>query len=355
MKEAGVVFEDGLTNEEIQEIESKFGFQFPPDLKQFYQLALPVSYKEVDDVGKFTLWGKALTDKGEAETISYFQEWIFEGIKFDVLTNSFWMDAWGEKPSDQDEQIKIARKHFDQAPRLIPIFEHRCMSSIPHEEGNPVFSIWQTDSIVYGANLNDYLEREFHLKDFKDTNINPTSEKQIPFWSDMVDMNNNRAEKYWGEVSKKAKENGVEITKSELVDMFMVLNTPIGQYVSSCVVYIDDTMEDFWNNFVSWLWQDIKMFYEDNGKSKEEFERYWKEGLKGNTYWLDVKNMCIEVSYDMKVLYERMKKNESPQENALVFVSIEMPKDEIMKALEKRIKMVYGKDAALTWKSAETA
>ncbi|WP_197086969.1 hypothetical protein [Bradyrhizobium sp. LTSPM299] len=39
---------------------------------------------------------------------------------------------------------------------------HRYLPEQPHESGNPVFLIFYTDAIYYGANLNDYFEREFN-------------------------------------------------------------------------------------------------------------------------------------------------------------------------------------------------
>ena len=41
LQEAGVIFERGLSEAEIQFVEQSFGFQFPPDLKAFLSFALP--------------------------------------------------------------------------------------------------------------------------------------------------------------------------------------------------------------------------------------------------------------------------------------------------------------------------
>src|SRR5258708_605636 len=40
-----VEFDAGLTDEEVQACEHRFGFRFPPDLRQFLQTALPRSLK----------------------------------------------------------------------------------------------------------------------------------------------------------------------------------------------------------------------------------------------------------------------------------------------------------------------
>ena len=40
-QQAGVIFENGLTEEELRLVEESFGFQFPPDLKALLMFALP--------------------------------------------------------------------------------------------------------------------------------------------------------------------------------------------------------------------------------------------------------------------------------------------------------------------------
>jgi hypothetical protein len=70
------------------------------------------------------------------------------------------------------------------APKLIPLIAHRYLPEEPHESGNPVFSIFYTDAIYYGANLDDYFEREFtgwHGRPW------PKPIKYITFWSDLVE------------------------------------------------------------------------------------------------------------------------------------------------------------------------
>jgi hypothetical protein len=42
MKARGIRFEPGLTDAEVLAAEEKYGFRFPPDLRIFLQVALPV-------------------------------------------------------------------------------------------------------------------------------------------------------------------------------------------------------------------------------------------------------------------------------------------------------------------------
>jgi len=59
----------------------------------------------------------------------------------------------------------------------------------PYERGNPVFSVYQTDVIHYGANLQDWIERE--RVDLSEKPWPPL--KEIRFWSEAVRKNNERA------------------------------------------------------------------------------------------------------------------------------------------------------------------
>lgn len=170
LQEAGVVFDSGLTQGEIQLAEESFGFQFPPDLKSFLMFALPSgqgwpNWRDVDDP--------------ELERMLH---WPYEGIYFDIQNNSLWPVGWGTKPASLNEALEIAKRKIDEAPKLIPVFLHRYLPDRPSLEGNPVFSVYQSDIIYYGSNLWIYLQNEFQL-DLED----PASPRRIEFWSDFTD------------------------------------------------------------------------------------------------------------------------------------------------------------------------
>ena len=171
LEEAGLVFESGLSEDEAGKAESFYDFMFPPDLKEFLMFALPVSHG-------FSNW----RDLGNPEIKEAF-DWIYEGINFDIEHNAFWLDDWGNKPTDLRAAFSIAKKKIDAAPKLIPIYAHRYIPASPHERDNPVFSVYQTDIIYYGRNLWNYFENEFRY--YFQTPFRPTNEpyKQIEFWS----------------------------------------------------------------------------------------------------------------------------------------------------------------------------
>ncbi len=86
-----------------------------------------------------------------------------DGLIFDVEHNEFWLPEWGSKPAAVEDARRVVELQVNEAPRLIPIYGHRMMPNRPHEAGNPVLSIHQTDIIYYGFDLDDYFRHEFGL------------------------------------------------------------------------------------------------------------------------------------------------------------------------------------------------
>jgi hypothetical protein len=182
MKQSGIEFESGLTDSEIQQAEQWGQFRFVLDLREFLQTALPVAWNTRRGRREFPRW------RHDPHIIKNAQVWIWEGIEFDILHNHFWLEEWGEKPVETDDALSVARQHVSAAPLMIPIYAHRHIPAEPHETGNPVFSIYQTDIIYYGLDLEGYLQNEF-LRGSNFT-IEDSSAKRIRFWSRLVDINN---------------------------------------------------------------------------------------------------------------------------------------------------------------------
>lgn len=177
----GVSFDDGLSDLEITLIQDKFGVNFPPDLKRLLQLQLPTSEK-------FINWRLGLTDNSTAEKIWQMLNWTWDGMLIDITKYNFWAKSWGQKPSDNENAIRIAKEHYDSYPKLIPIYAHRFIPSEPNEIGNPVFSIWGMDIIYYGYDLATYFAHEFYFK-LNDSFRSVEKPKRIEFWSWCVDVN----------------------------------------------------------------------------------------------------------------------------------------------------------------------
>jgi hypothetical protein len=116
---AGVKFDEGLSSKELELIEGRFQFHFPPDLREFLGCALPISKGWID-------WRRWSDSEIQARL-----NWPFEGICFDIQHNAFWLDRWGEKPAELTKAFERARATVEHGPRLIPIYGHRYMPDCP--------------------------------------------------------------------------------------------------------------------------------------------------------------------------------------------------------------------------------
>jgi len=172
LKKSGVKIEKGLSVQEVEEIEKKYNFTFPPDLKDFLSVGLPVSNSWIN-------W-RLYSSKQIYDILN----WPLEGIKFDIKYNKFWIDSWGEKPKQLSKAYKIASKKIQSAPKLIPIAGHRYIPAVPSKKGNPIFSVYQTDIICYGSNLLEYIQNEYKYYFKKKFQISEPIRK-ITFWSDL--------------------------------------------------------------------------------------------------------------------------------------------------------------------------
>lgn len=163
----GVDFAPGLSDAEIASIERRFGFRFPPDLRALLQTGLPR--------------GEGFPDwrSGSEEQLREWLDMPRQGIFFDIEHNDFWLPEWGPSPKALQDALQFADRLLAAAPKLIPICQHRMIPDDPHLEGNPVFSVHQTDIIYYGHDLEDYLRHEFRLTGRKPW---PENLRPIRFW-----------------------------------------------------------------------------------------------------------------------------------------------------------------------------
>ena len=147
----------GLSESQLQMAEGVFGFRFPPDYRALLAERLPIDINEPDgsSLQQFPDWSDPFGP------VTQNVQWPWVSICLDVgKYNQFWLDEWGEKPNDERERLDIARAKWSIAPRLIPVYGHRYLPAIP-QSGNPVLSVYQTDIIYYGWDLESYIKAEF--------------------------------------------------------------------------------------------------------------------------------------------------------------------------------------------------
>jgi hypothetical protein len=160
----------GLTDAELVGVETEFGFSFADDHRAFLAAGLP--------------WGRGWTDwrGGDRGQLRERLALPVEGVLFDVMENGFWYDGWGPRPADDDAAVSVARGGLVTAPRMIPVYSHRYLPAGRGAAGHPVLSIYQTDVVCYGADIVDYLRREFGLGEASKDPCRPT----VTFWSRLV-------------------------------------------------------------------------------------------------------------------------------------------------------------------------
>ena len=161
---------EGYTQGELDTAQAKYDLVFPPDLVALLREKRPLLGYD---------W------RSDEKEIREMLAWPLEGLLFDVENNALWWSEWGVKPALPEERAEVVGRVVAAAPKLIPLISHRYLPSEPHEAGNPVFSVYQSDVIYYGVNLTDYFERELvdPRRPFRD------HIRRIRFWSDLVDRN----------------------------------------------------------------------------------------------------------------------------------------------------------------------
>jgi hypothetical protein len=173
VRRQGASLEPGLSPAEIEAIEVTFGFRFPDDLRALLTAFLPQGYG-------FPNW-RSRTDADLRDRL----DWPADGIAFDIERNGFWMADWGAKPSEPSDSIAIARERIAAAPKLVPIYSHRYLPCEPSAAGSPVYSVYQTDIVFYGVDLEDYFENEFGSRGH--SRIAAHRIRRIRFWSELVE------------------------------------------------------------------------------------------------------------------------------------------------------------------------
>lgn len=162
------VFGPPYTPAELDDAQAKYGLAFPPDLIDLYLThRLARGYD----------WTR------NEEDIRRALAWPLQGLHFDVETNGLWRPEWGERPAEEMARLEVLEAVVVHAPRLIPLFGHRYLPQSPAEAGNPVFSVYQSDIVLYGRDLKDWIDREFHNTRRPPDQAEP---RWIPFWSDFA-------------------------------------------------------------------------------------------------------------------------------------------------------------------------
>ena len=179
LKLAGVHFENGMTERELDLAEEFFGFRFPEELRGFLSQTVPICSDFFDYRDRSPENLKRFRD---------FEDRIKTGFHFDLKENrNDLLELLGQKlgfSEDGPDFDEAVMRYWQESPRLIPFYAHRCF--FDGMDGMPIVSFLQpVDTIVYGFDLEEYLEAEF-LGNDDPAELPPDLLKGTGIWEDLI-------------------------------------------------------------------------------------------------------------------------------------------------------------------------
>ncbi len=205
----------GLSDDEIARVEQRWHVRFPPDyrlfLQRLYAVDKPMRGARFEGYAAlpphenspllpvespaFPCW--LLDDPLDIAYIKGRLDWLYQGFEFDLEHNALWPASWRTKPPTLTARKARMGKLLAAAPAMIPVHAHRYLLGDPCQAGNPVLSIYQSDIIVYGADLRSYLLKEFaDLLGIDQSAAHALAEPDaeayarvcaIPFWGEIIE------------------------------------------------------------------------------------------------------------------------------------------------------------------------
>ncbi|WP_405786748.1 hypothetical protein OG753_01385 [Streptomyces sp. NBC_00029] len=161
----------GLDERELGRIEERFGFRFAADHRVFLAAGLPHGTRAWPD------WRG-----GDPAELAHRLAGPAEGVLFDMEHARFWHPDWRARPAQTSDALRLARAELAAAPPLVPVYGHRYLPATAGEWGHCVLSVHQSDIIVYGNDLADYIRHEFAGR----ASGLPTRRSTVRFWSYFV-------------------------------------------------------------------------------------------------------------------------------------------------------------------------
>lgn len=171
----------GLTDAEFARIENSYGFQFADDHRAFLSAGLPIS-SPTSVAGRPTPGSWPDWRNGDPDELRARLAWPIEGVLFDVEHNEFWYDAWGDRPSAPNAAVAMARSQLSQVPVMVPVCSHRYLPAGRGTHGHPVLSMWQTDIVTFGANLDEFVQYAYGGERPTDASLTAI----VPFWRELL-------------------------------------------------------------------------------------------------------------------------------------------------------------------------
>ncbi|MFF2197561.1 hypothetical protein [Streptomyces sp. NPDC058157] len=172
----------GLSDAEFARVEAEFGFEFSDDHRAFLAAGLPTGRASAP--GGRQSWPD--WRGGDPDELRERLAWPTDGVLFDVERGGFWWEDWGVRPPVLADALSVARARLAEVPTMVPVYSHRFLPAGRGAYGHPVLSMYQTDIIVYGDDLVDYVHHEFGGLRSDRPVVAGDLEATVPFWRDLV-------------------------------------------------------------------------------------------------------------------------------------------------------------------------
>ncbi|NUV69862.1 hypothetical protein G6W57_22370 [Streptomyces sp. CAI-121] len=192
LAELGVcVLEPGLSDAEFDRIEAEYGIVFAPGHRGFLAAGLPVGRAAPPEEGESPRNPWPDWRDGDPDVIREWLGWPVEELLFSV-EHGWWLPGgrWGQRPADPAEAVAAARAALASVPTLIPLHGHRYLAAAGAGKavapGRAVLSVVGADTIHYGRDLAEWVEREFGDPGSDRAWPEPAAGDRVPFWSDLA-------------------------------------------------------------------------------------------------------------------------------------------------------------------------
>ena len=167
--------DNGLTNDELGELEGVLGVTLPFEVGLLLVMGVPDDARwhrwNDDPAAKWADWNtKASRDSGRRRGV-----------------DDRWVSSWGQRPDEAGERSDAIATLLADAPPLLPLYDDRAIPlttarDVDVAESNPVLSIEHAGVTIRGTDLANWLHREF---DVPLPMWPETAARSFPFWSEL--------------------------------------------------------------------------------------------------------------------------------------------------------------------------
>lgn len=181
----------GLSEEQIDQVEKKYQVSFTSEHKAFLKILHAIDKKEIVEY----------EDEGEliTEECIFFYNWLeneeeiiaqtkyfYKGIWNDVASvNHVWLKSWGIKPKSIEKKKQIFDEWFSKLPQLLPVRDSAYVVSNENLKWNPVIGGSGSGVVVLGWDFRTYLLYE--LREHLDIYTDVYDEEDKRFYPELID------------------------------------------------------------------------------------------------------------------------------------------------------------------------